>query len=1535
MDERPGDAAGEGTAHAHVSLEREGVAMSARKVIVGALLVAAVLQACAGNKPPLRAYQVTRQDQLIGGPSAKGKLGDFIVENDQIRALVGNVGPGWAAGVFGGTLLDVDRHRWWAPDRGGKGWDSFSEAFPLANLLVVDPLNPNRVVRLPTTDDPDSPVRVETTIAFVGIPEGKDGSDGEAVIRVQGHSAYMFDMLKFLNRDLLQGFLGDLVLAGFTFDQIVDMVDQFLGVNVFGLLNRLQISFDFTTDYILHEGESFLTMRTTVSLSPQSESLLGGCQPVPCDLECEHGYVFEEVSEPREGYASPFKRLCPVCECAPAAKPMPTFNESRDFFRVLLGGLQDWRDPAWRGGVVAGDFLFYGTEASVFVPGEGYDLDRKIFEDMWQGVGSLGSPYVYDFMAATARNVSYAWTTVNPNQKAPIECPTFRLTLTRLRDPSREDDVVQVLRDDYGMADADARVRQLVVDHRPIHLLEVDNGAADPGAAAGEAARQQAVDDWKARFLAEDARAKQAAARLGEGAVLDLVPAHQCLPSQVMVPLFSTSATAVLTHFSEGDRLEEGAGGAMRDTNRNYTYERYLAVGDGDVGSVLRTVYALRGVATGEVEGVVLEEGSCAPLSGVDVFAVKDPSAVEDCGEALGTWEAIRRCAGRVFGNSGVASQMQTDVGQDLTLDGGFSGPLPPGRYFLLAHAHDRGTSAPVPVTVTAGGTERVTLVLSPRGEIEYRVVDQGGQAIPARIAFIPLDATGMRYDWDGKNDGVLGDTRYDHGILESEHSATGTGTVYLPPGRYDVVASRGIEYGRAVVSGYEVLPGQRRTLQVVLPHEVDTSGHVTGDFHVHARNSVDSALPMDLRVAAAVAEGLEFVSSSDHDHVTDYWPYVLEMGLERYLATQVGVETSPLEWGHFNGYPLRYDDTKLAVHDPVQWVKRTMTEIWEGLKARVLGSPDDFVLQVNHPRDGFMGYFAQIGMRPYDLERKTPGMEMCNQALEEAPCAFHAMEVLNGKHAEYLRTPTVGEMEAHNRCFREVVAARDPRDFPLDEADPSRSVCGWLQADPSPACEGMVRPAGVTLPDGVVDQRVLWDHCQWHREFRDEMARCGEEGVGLLECKRIALEALKFLSVRFMLERTPEEEAAFWATTEATDVGCDYAKAMAGCAAIPREGGGFQVGCGGEDCPCEACVCGPHPECCAAPAQGGTGWTAACAAACREECHGCEVRPCTSRFQPIEDWFALLNAGLAVTGMSNSDSHNTLDEIGLPRNFIHVGTDRLEGLDLHDVNHAIRQHRVVMSSGPMVSFEIVTDDGRRGTVGDTLDATGARALTARIRVQTASWFRVDRVEVTRNGRLFRRLFPEAPKEAIVDLDATLDLGVQDRDAWFVVTAYGLEDREQLSPVYKRHPYGHILTQQVIALGADSLLASYKPDLQLLYDDPLLQPLLKSLLKVESVDDLVALASGALSSLSIQMPDSFPVIPWAMTNPVWVDVDGGGFTPPDARDEDGDGRWDLPPFCSRPCDPVAPRCGQNQVCAERPDGSAWTCQIPVPATCPK
>jgi hypothetical protein len=1479
-------------------------------------LLAAVATAAGGcdSDSLLQAKRIESQNELIGGPSAKSKLGDFKIENDQLRATIGGPGPGWAAGVFGGTLLDVDRHRWQSAHQAGHGFDAFAESFPLANLLIPNPADPKKVLKLTAedvqvvTEGTDAP-----TVSVV-----KDGSDGkEAMIRVRGHAGYLFDVLKFLNRPFLDETIKGLSFGGFSSDQIIDLLAGLLNVNLFALLNRLQINFDFTTDYVLHPGESYLTITTTLQLAPPAQALLNGCAPVACDKDCPDGYVMREVEEaPPDGRSTPFLRMCPLCECAKPVAQMPTFNESRDFFQVLLGTPEVWPDPQWKAGVVVGDFLFYGGNTSVFGPGFGFDIQRKIYEDMWEGVGTLGSPFAVDWLAGIADNVSYAWVTRNPNERSGFDCPGYRIVVTRL-DPAFEDAVAQALQDGWqtpdgkpviSKGDAAARARQAVVDRKPIQLPVPEIPVPAPEG-------RPAFDAWLAATLAGPEVAA-ARAKLGDGVTMGLLPRHDCMPSKLLVPLFSTSATAVLTNFTEGDRLAKTVDGVLRDENRSYTFTRYLAVGDGDVGSVLRTVYDLRGTDRGDVAGIVVEEGSMRPLTHVQVFVLQDWRA-DDTEAAPATYADYRPLALDRLGNTGFVSQMQTDLGLDTQLDGDFSGPLPPGRYFALAHDKDRGSSALVPFTVVAGRTTTVNLALPPVATVDYRIDDEGGAASPARLSFIPVDATGLRFDWDGANAPEMNDPRYDHGILKHELSITGRGTVALPPGTYDVVASRGIEFGVAELKGYKAVAGQRKALHVLLPREVDTSGYVSADLHVHSGNSVDAGLKLDLRVKASVVEGIEFFTSSDHDILTDYLPLVMKMGVDRFIKTEVGTETSPLEYGHYNGFPMRYDDTKWSVHDPAPWQGRTMTETWQEMRDRSSAGPDGFVLQVNHPRDGFMGYFAQIGMKGYSLERKTPGMEMCNKVLEESPCTFDVFELMNGKNFQYLHTPTVGEAHAHNTCYKEIVKARDPAKLPVRNDDYGAAVCGWLQKDPIADCPKAIEDAkgldGLS-EDEVAARVIARDHCNWHKAFREAVADACPLGATLLDCKRGALEALKMLSVRYQMERTPEENDAFYATTAATDVGCDYAKAMTGCAADPKAA----AGCGGADCACEACVCADLPECCKTAAAGGTGWTQACADACRGGCHGCENRPCTDRFEPIEDWFAFLDVGFDKAAVGNSDSHSLVNEIGLPRNFVASPTDSVAGIDADQVNRAAKAGRVVVSSGPMIDFRIVTDQGSAG-IAETVQSGGGK-VAARLRVQTASWFKVDRIEVWSNSRLVKRLFPDRPKEDLIDFEGEIDLGTPAQDAWYVVLAYGLNDPDQLSPVYKRHPYGDMLISTLISLGAQQLLASF---------GSLLDMLPPGILDIESL----------LGSL--ELPDSFPVFPWAATNPIRVDVDGDGFVPAKAK-AGADGKWILPSFCAQPCVPAPgadgkpgrSTCGENQACVpSEKDATVGTCRVPIPETC--
>ncbi|MBP7382065.1 hypothetical protein KBA39_06650, partial [Myxococcota bacterium] len=103
-----------------------------RGIVAAFLMVAAMTGTACNNDTELRAAQIKSADDFIGGPSAKGKIGDYLLENDKIRVIVAGNGPSYAAGMFGGGVLDVDLQRWRAEDRQNNGWDSFMESFPLA-----------------------------------------------------------------------------------------------------------------------------------------------------------------------------------------------------------------------------------------------------------------------------------------------------------------------------------------------------------------------------------------------------------------------------------------------------------------------------------------------------------------------------------------------------------------------------------------------------------------------------------------------------------------------------------------------------------------------------------------------------------------------------------------------------------------------------------------------------------------------------------------------------------------------------------------------------------------------------------------------------------------------------------------------------------------------------------------------------------------------------------------------------------------------------------------------------------------------------------------------------------------------------------------------------------------------------------------------------------------------------------------------------------------------------------------------------------
>ncbi len=157
--------------------------------VVCALFVCALLATCTGSvKPHARAQRIGKLDQAIGGPHAIGRIGDFLLENDQVRFVIADTGRCPAGGdpsckevygrvntTYGGTLVDADIVR---INGDGRGNDQLAELLPGVFFTAIDP------------------TKVEIT---------KDGSapDGVAEVTVTGTAGDLFQMIALLNTGLV------------------------------------------------------------------------------------------------------------------------------------------------------------------------------------------------------------------------------------------------------------------------------------------------------------------------------------------------------------------------------------------------------------------------------------------------------------------------------------------------------------------------------------------------------------------------------------------------------------------------------------------------------------------------------------------------------------------------------------------------------------------------------------------------------------------------------------------------------------------------------------------------------------------------------------------------------------------------------------------------------------------------------------------------------------------------------------------------------------------------------------------------------------------------------------------------------------------------------------------------------------------------------------------------------------------------------------------------------------------------------------
>jgi hypothetical protein len=149
-----------------------------------------------------------------------------------------------------------------------------------------------------------------------------------------------------------------------------------------------------------------------------------------------------------------------------------------------------------------------------------------------------------------------------------------------------------------------------------------------------------------------------------------------------------------------------------------------------------------------------------------------------------------------------------------------------------------------------------------------------------------------------------------------------------------------------------------------------------------------------------------------------------------------------------------------------------------------------------------------------------------------------------------------------------------------------------------------------------------------------------------------------------------------------------------------------------------------------------------------------------------LNDWYALLDAGLRATATGNSDSHKlTYHEPGVPRNFVRVGDDSPEAFDERAFVDAVRRGRVVVSSGPFVRL--------RAGGADVGDEVAPGDVDVEVRVEAAPWVDVRTVDLVRRGEVVHTWRVDRTA-AILRLDARVTLALRSND-WLIAIARGDE----------------------------------------------------------------------------------------------------------------------------------------------------------------
>ncbi len=130
-------------------------------------------------------------------------------------------------------------------------------------------------------------------------------------------------------------------------------------------------------------------------------------------------------------------------------------------------------------------------------------------------------------------------------------------------------------------------------------------------------------------------------------------------------------------------------------------------------------------------------------------------------------------------------------------------------------------------------------------------------------------------------------------------------------------------------------------------------------------------------------------------------------------------------------------------------------------------------------------------------------------------------------------------------------------------------------------------------------------------------------------------------------------------------------------------------------------------------------------------------VAPKDWRLNPMFYWMQLLNLGYRIPGVVNTDAHYNFHGSGWLRNYIECTTDEPSKIQVDEMIFAVEHGRMVMTTGPFLQVQLRTEEHGKDAFYTCGDEVSLGDKPARlwIRVQCPNWFDINRVQVFANGR--------------------------------------------------------------------------------------------------------------------------------------------------------------------------------------------------------